>query len=632
MPAIVLATLNAKYPHCAFGLRYLLANMGELRDETALLEFTINQQSLEILDAILVQRPRVVGLGVYIWNVDETTRLVADLKRVAPDVIVVLGGPEVSYETDQQEIARLADYVITGEADLAFAALCRELLAPLAPVLRGEGPGVRGSSLLVPSPPSSGERARVRGPSDDDAPSNTTDLHSSSARVIEALTTDGHPHPNPLPPKAGGEGTKPRIIHAPVPTLTDLALPYDLYSDEDIAHRVIYVEASRGCPFTCEFCLSALDIPVRQFPLDEFLAAMDQLLQRGTKCFKFVDRTFNLNLRVSRAILDFFLQRYQPEMFLHFELIPDRLPDSLKELIVPFPPGALQFEVGIQTFNDDVSNLISRHQDNALVEQNLTWLRDHTSVHVHADLIVGLPGESLDSFAAGFDRLVKLRPHEIQVGILKRLRGTPIIRHDAEWQMVYSPHPPYEVLQTKLLDFATIQELRRFAKLWDTIANSGNFVETIPMVWEGIGVQGSGVRDQEAGGHQADLLGVSPSSAFLSGGRKSPGSATDDQQSPFTEFRHLAAWLFAQVGQAHGIALSRLVELLFEYLTTERGFSQAHVASALWRDYQRGGRSDKPHCLRPFITEPPPAINTPADRSGGGPKRQGRHHPQATTR
>ena len=127
MPDILLTTLNAKYPHCAFGLRYLLANMGELQGETALMEFTINQQTLEILDTILSQRPAIVGLGVYIWNVDETTRLVADLKRVAPDVIVVLGGPEVSYETDQQEIARLADYVITGEGDLAFATLCREL-------------------------------------------------------------------------------------------------------------------------------------------------------------------------------------------------------------------------------------------------------------------------------------------------------------------------------------------------------------------------------------------------------------------------------------------------------------------------------------------------------------------------
>ncbi len=564
MPSIVLATLNAKYPHCAFGLRYLLANMGELRCETALLEFTINRQTLEILDAILAQRPRIVGLGVYIWNVAETTRLVADLKRVAPDVIVVLGGPEVSYETDQQEIARLADYVITGEADLAFAELCRELLTSLAPV-------------------------------------------GTAASVIR------------------GEGTKPRIIPAPVPVLTNLALPYGLYSDEDIAQRVLYVEASRGCPFTCEFCLSALDIPVRQFPLEQFLAAMGRLLERGAKQFKFVDRTFNLNLRVSRAILDFFLQRSQPGMFLHFELIPDRLPDSLKELIVQFPPGALQFEVGIQTFNDEVSNLISRHQDNALVEQNLSWLRDHTSVHVHADLIVGLPGESLDSFAAGFDRLVKLAPHEIQVGILKRLRGTPIVRHDAEWQMVYSPHPPYEVLQTKLLDFPTIQELRRFAKLWDMIANSGNFVETMPLLW-------AEVRGPESGDSREDILSVSPSSAFPSGGRESPGSSSVCEPSPFTGFRRLSAWLFAREGHAHGIALSRLVELLFEYLTTERGLVPSNVAAVLWRDYQRGGRSDKPHCLRPFITEPPPAISVSTNRGGSGPKRQGRHHPQPTTR
>ena len=618
MPSIVLATLNAKYPHCAFGLRYLLANMGELQGETALMEFTINQQTLEILDTILSQRPAIVGLGVYIWNVDETTRLVADLKRVAPDVIVVLGGPEVSYETDQQEIARLADYVITGEGDLAFAALCRE--------------------LLVPSPPSSGERVRVRGPNGDDGLFNGKDSHSSSAKFVIATSTDGPPHPNPLPPKAGGEGTrgapltlalspedrgegtKLKIIHAPIPTLTNLVLPYDLYSDEDIAHRVLYVEASRGCPFTCEFCLSALDIPVRQFPLDEFLTAMGRLLERGAKQFKFVDRTFNLNIRVSRAILDFFLQRYQPGMFLHFELIPDRLPDSLKELIVQFPPGALQFEVGIQTFNDDVSNLISRHQDNDLVEQNLSWLRDHTSVHVHADLIVGLPGESLDSFAAGFDRLVKLAPHEIQVGILKRLRGTPIVRHDAEWQMVYSPHPPYEVLQTKLLDFATIQELRRFAKLWDTIANSGNFVETVPKIWEG-------VRGQESGDRQEDRLDAA--SAQTSSSAPQPSTLNPQPSpSPFTEFRRLATWLIAHEGQGHGIALTRLVELLFEYLTTERGLDPSHVATVMWRDYQRGGRSDRPACLRPFLNEQAHATKATTDRSGTGAKRQSRHHPQ----
>ena len=535
MPEIVLATLNARYVHCAFGLRYLLANMGDLQSETVLLEFTTQQPTLEILDAILTQNPKIVGLGIYIWNVDETTRLVADLKRVRPDMVVVLGGPEVSYEADEQEIVRLADRVISGEADLAFARYCRERL----------------SRTMAPDEGISSERN-----------------HSISAS---------------------------RSISSPLPVLTDLVLPYSLYTDDDIAHRVIYVEASRGCPFTCEFCLSALDIPVRQFPLDQFLTAMESLLNRGARQFKFVDRTFNLNLRVGRAILEFFLDRFQSGLFLHFEMIPDRLPDALKELIVRFPAGALQFEVGIQTFNEDVCELISRDQDNEVAEQNLRWLRDSTGVHIHADLIVGLPGETLESFAAGFDRLVRLGPHEIQVGILKRLRGTPIVRHDAEWRMVYSPHPPYEILSNKLLDFSVVQELRRFAKYWDAIANSGNFVETLPLLW--------------GENHDCTI-----------------DSTTErDTESPFVEFRRLVAWLFKQERKTHGIPLSRLIELLFQYLTEIREVAATEVAATLWRDYQRGGRSDKPHCLRPFIEGMTLKAHQLSIHEDRGPKRQARH-------
>lgn len=533
MADVVLATLNARFIHCAFGLRYLLANMGELQDETVLLEFTIQQPTLEILDAILAQNPRIVGLGVYIWNVDESTRLVADLKRIRPDIVVVLGGPEVSYEPSEQTIVRLADHVIAGEADIAFPRYCRQQL-----------------------------RSRSR---------------SSQQILLETLATE----------------EESRFITSPLPVLSDIAMPYELYSDDDVAHRVIYVEASRGCPFSCEFCLSALDIPVRQFPLEPFLDAMDSLLRRGALQFKFVDRTFNLNIRVGRAILEFFLERYRPGLFLHFEMIPDRLPDMLKDLIVCFPPGALQFEVGIQTFNESVCELISRRQENGIVEQNLTWLRAETGVHVHADLIVGLPGETIESFATGFDRLVQLNPHEIQVGILKRLRGTPIVRHDAQWQMIYSPHPPYEILSTSLMDFSIVQEMRRFAKYWDAIANSGNFVETLPLIWE-------------------EIVGFE-------------SATTTASHSPFAEFRSLAAWLFAQEGKTHGIPLSRLIERMFEYLTEQKLLPSTEVAGRLWRDYQRAGRNDKPHCLRPFIESMAsnPRNLVPGDIAG--PKRQTRH-------
>jgi hypothetical protein len=332
------------------------------------------------------------------------------------------------------------------------------------------------------------------------------------------------------------------VIPAPVPDFDRLVLPYDLYTDEDIAHRVIYVEASRGCPFECEFCLSSLDVPVRNAPLDRFMAAMQSLLDRGVRQFKFVDRTFNLNIKTSTATLQFFWERYRPGLFVHFEMIPDRLPDSLREIIKKFPPGALQFEVGIQTFNERVAELISRRQDNAKAEENLRWLRAETGVHIHADLIVGLPGEDLDSFAAGFDRLAALQPQEIQVGLLKRLRGTPITRHDAEWSMVYSPSPPYEILQTKLIDFFTMQRLRRFARYWDLVANSGNFIRAVPMILGG--------------------------------------------SSPFRSFLKFSDWLYAETRQTHGIALARLTEFVVRYLTEEMNLPESKIASVLHREHK----------------------------------------------
>jgi radical SAM superfamily enzyme YgiQ (UPF0313 family) len=473
---ILLSTLNARYAHASLGLRYLLANMGELRGQTRLHEFVIGAKTTEVVERLLAHKPRIVGFGIYIWNVEETTRVVAMLKRVAPEVAIVLGGPEVSYETGEQEIAKLADYVVTGWGEVTFPQLCQQILNGPKPLMK---------------------------------------------------------------------------VHAGVqPPMADITLPYALYTDEDVAHRTIYVEASRGCPFKCEFCLSSLDKTAWPFPLDAFLAELDSLYARGARLFKFVDRTFNLNVKTSQRIMQFFLDKLaanpdQP-VYAHFELVPDHLPEALKETIAQFPEGALQFEIGIQSFNPEVQALVSRRQDNTRAADNIRWLCQHSHAHLHVDLIAGLPGEDVASFARGFDQLVALGAHEIQFGILKRLRGTPIIRHTGPFAMVYDPYPPYTVLATSVVDFPTMQRLVRFARYWDLVANSGRFGNTI--------------------GH---MLGAAP----------------------FENFMAFSDWMYTRTDATHRIALDRLARLVREWLQV-CGMEREAAAQLVASDY--AGRIDQP--------------------------------------
>ncbi|MEW6763133.1 MAG: DUF4080 domain-containing protein [Pseudomonadota bacterium] len=466
---ILLSTLNARYTHASLGLRYLLANMGPLAAQTRIHEFVIGAKTSDLVERILAHAPRIVGFGVYIWNVEETTRLVAMLKRVAPQVTIVLGGPEVSHETNEQEIVKLADYVVTGWGDVTFPKLCGEILNGPKPLMK---------------------------------------------------------------------------VHAGVqPPMADIALPYSLYTDEDIAHRTLYVEASRGCPFKCEFCLSSLDKTAWPFPLDDFLAQMESLYARGARLFKFVDRTFNLNVKTSLRIMQFFLDKIEANpnnpVYAHFELVPDHLPEALKESIAKFPPGALQFEIGIQSFNPEVQALVSRRQDNVKAADNIRWLTEHSTTHLHVDLIAGLPGEDVASFARGFDQLVGLGAQEIQFGILKRLRGTPIIRHTEPFGMVYDPYPPYTVLATNAIDFPTMQRLVRFARYWDLVANSGRFA------------------------HSARVL---------------LGDA------PFENFMAFSSWMFTKTDATHRIALEKLAKLVQEWLQL-RGMPRDEAAALLASDY-----------------------------------------------
>ncbi len=478
MSDIILSTLNARYIHSAMGLRYLKANMNELEDETHILEFILDTRPIDIIEKILAHKPIIVGFGVYIWNIEQTTHVVGMLKQVAPNITIVLGGPNISFEQEKQAITQYADYIITGNADMRFYEFCREFLDGMQP-----------SQKIMSSPP--------------------------------------------------------------VP-LEQIQLPYQLYTDEDIANRVIYVEASRGCPFKCEFCLSSLDKTAKPFDANKFFEEMDRLYQRGVRHFKFVDRTFNLNINASIRILEFFLDRMDRQLFLHFEVIPDRLPEKLKAALVRFPPGSLQFEIGIQSLNPEIQTLISRKQDNDKSAENIAWILEHTHAHIHADLIAGLPSEDITSFAHGFNQLAAMKPHEIQLGILKRLPGTPIIRHTEQYNMVYSPFPPYNILSTGAIDFATMQRINRFARYWDMIANSGRFSNSI---------------------------------------------ATILDRSPFERFMQLADWLFKTTQQTHKISLKRLFDIIYQGMTEELSVSSTQAEQTLWLDFQKAGLKGRPNFM-----------------------------------
>lgn len=473
MPDIILATLNARYSHASLGLRCLRANLGALRERSSIREFTIGDQPARIAEQLLAEAPRIIGFGVYIWNLRETERVVAILKTVQPDLRIIMGGPEVSFGVEHTRLGDLVDVVIRGEGDIAFADVCQRLLA--------------------------------------------------------------------------GEDV-PRSIDGGKPSVDQLTLPYDEYTDEDLRQRIIYVEASRGCPFTCEFCLSSIDDGVRAFALDNFLAAMGRLVDRGCRTFKFVDRTFNLKPSSCERILTFFLDRWpraedgsllapltarqmdqgsarNEAFFLHFEMVPDRLPEGIRALITRFPAGAIQFEIGIQSFTPEVGVNISRRMDTTRTEANLTWLRELGSVHVHADLIIGLPGETLATFLASYDQLWRLRPGEIQVGILKLLRGTPLARHVTPFSMAFNPEPPYDLLASAAFPFATMQRCKRFARYHELFVNSGRFPRSIDLI---------------------------------------VASAPTD--SPGTALLAFSDWLWAQTGQDHALALPRQYDLVLDHL------------------------------------------------------------------
>jgi len=352
-----------------------------------------------------------------------------------------------------------------------------------------------------------------------------------------------------------GEEALPRLLAdllrgrsaAPVirPSAVDparLNLPYELYTEEDIASRTVYAETSRGCPFSCDYCTSAVNAGVRFFDLSRVLPALDRLLERGARRIKFLDRIFNADLGRAISLLDFLLDRARSGAQFHLEVHPGRLQPEVVERLARFPAGTLHLEVGIQSFQDDTHQRLRRAQRRQDAEHTLRDLLDNTGAEVHADLIIGLPGEGEAELRDSVDSLLSFWPHEVQLSLLKRLRGTPIARHDERFGMRYNPDPPYQVLRTDRLTFRRLRELHHFCNYWDILYNRNRYHRVLKAVM-----------------------------------RK--------QDSAFRALDHLRAYLYRVYGRSHALSLKSLTRVLNTYLITHVGMLAADAAALVQEDY-----------------------------------------------
>ncbi|MCL2244600.1 MAG: B12-binding domain-containing radical SAM protein [Treponema sp.] len=425
---IILTTINAKWIHPSLALRLLKANLGSLENSCEIIEFALRQPLAEKTQPLLAACPGILGVSVSIWNHTATLELLNELEKTwAADITT-------------------KPVIVLGGPEVSHLSPEAEIFKHADHIIRGEGENVF-RTLCEDILRSSGGALRVR-----------------SEHII-----------------AAGQNN-----------LNDIKTAYRLYTNEDLAKKLIYVESSRGCPHNCEFCLSSVkdsnSNAVREFQMEQFLEEMDNLSQRGAKTFKFLDRTFNSNIKRAVRIMEFFLNKIEErkgDLVIHFEMAPSHFPPELREIISRFPPQTLRLEIGIQTLNTETASRIGRPSNPDKELETIRFLCEKTNAIIHADLIAGLPCEDLASFANGFNRLcealcsgqcsdnTKRGRTEIQLGILKILPGTPVACRDGTSVMRYNSAPPYEVSETSAMDASDIKRIKNFARFWELIVNRG---------------------------------------------------------------------------------------------------------------------------------------------------------------
>lgn len=408
---ILLTAINSKFIHSNLAVRYLKSFTNDLPYEGKIREFTINDREERILEEIIKEDPDVVAFSTYIWNVELIERLANLIKKVNSNIEILYGGPEVSFDSVQFLRNNIGEYVIEGEGEKTYRDFVLYKLGEL------DIDKVRGLHYK-----------------------NSGDVYSNEKR--------------------------------PLMSMDEIVFPYE--EDEDLSNKIVYYEASRGCPFNCKYCLSSTSHGVRFLDIERVLEELNYFIKKKVKLVKFVDRTFNCNHKFSMAIWNFLINANTETSF-HFEISADILKDEEIKLLSKAPEGRFQFEVGVQTTNDDVLRNINRFVNFSDIKEKVLELMSIKNIKQHLDLIAGLPGEDYNSFVKSFNDVYSIHPEEIQLGFLKLLKGSSMREEAKMYGMEYSPYPPYEILKTNLVSYEEMIKLKKVEEMVDKYYNSQKF-------------------------------------------------------------------------------------------------------------------------------------------------------------
>lgn len=415
---ILLIAINAKYIHSNLAVYCLKACAGELEAQVEIAEYTINHRKEDILADIYRRKPDVAAFSCYIWNREYTVSLIRDFHQIAPEVPLWVGGPEVSYDAREflEEFPQAAG-VLAGEGEKSFAALVK---------------------------------AYARGGRAEDIPG------------LVWRGEDGRIHEN-----------------LPAERIDMDEIPFVYKNMEGFAHRIIYYESSRGCPFSCSYCLSSIDRQVRFRSLDLVLPELQFFLDQKVPQVKFVDRTFNCSHSRAQAIWGYIAEHDNGITNFHFEIGADLLNEEELRLLSSLRPGLVQLEIGVQSVNGTTIREIDRVTDLERLRRTVAAVRAGKNIHQHLDLIAGLPYEDYESFVNSFNAVYAMRPQQLQLGFLKVLKGSKMRAKAAEYEILYRQEPPYEVLSSRWISYGELLRLKGVEEMVEVYYNSSQFAHTL---------------------------------------------------------------------------------------------------------------------------------------------------------